>query len=242
MEEQEKELQHPSVVPDVVVTEAQLRSFGITDPVIVTEIASKVKKFVKSNGLTVKIQGRDYVEYEGWQFAGNCFGLVPKTLETKNASIYEPTVFKWSSYGKQKEHKVRGIYKYFATVGWFTADGREVARGEAMCSNEEMKKHTFDEYAIMSMAQTRAGGKSARMALGFIMKAAGFEATVAEEMDDSKEKERQAVVDTIPEEIELTILAATDYKWLYNWGSEQTEYHKNLTFRRLLDKKLKELK
>ena len=55
------------------------------------------------------------------------------------------------------------------------------------CSNEEQKKHTFDEYAIESMAQTRAEGKAWRMLLAWMMKAAGFEQTPAEEMEEQKE-------------------------------------------------------
>ena len=39
---------------------------------------------------------------------------------------------------------------------------------------------------MMSMAQTRALGKAYRMALGWIMKMAGYEATPAEEMPDFK--------------------------------------------------------
>ncbi len=41
----------------------------------------------------------------------------------------------------------------------------------------------IDEYAILSMAQTRAVGKAFRNQLAWLMKAAGFEATPAEEMD-----------------------------------------------------------
>ena len=37
------------------------------------------------------------------------------------------------------------------------------------------------------MAQTRAEGKAYRLLLGWLMKAAGFEATPAEEMDFAKE-------------------------------------------------------
>nr|WP_051360197.1 hypothetical protein [Adhaeribacter aquaticus] len=58
-----------------------------------------------------------------------------------------------------------------------------VGRGFAVCSNKEKGKKFFDEYAIASMAQTRATGKAYRLPLGFLMKAAGYEATPAEEMD-----------------------------------------------------------
>ena len=58
-----------------------------------------------------------------------------------------------------------------------------MSKGVAICSNKEANKRQWDEYAICSMAQTRATGKAFRNLLSWIMKAAGFEATPAEEMD-----------------------------------------------------------
>ena len=56
--------------------------------------------------------------------------------------------------------------------------------GFATCSNKEHTKRSFADYAICSMAQTRAVGKAYRLSLGWLMKAAGYEATPAEEMHD----------------------------------------------------------
>jgi hypothetical protein len=64
------------------------------------------------------------------------------------------------------------------------ATGNVVGRGFATCSNKEHTKKSFADYAICSMAQTRAVGKAYRLALGWLMKAAGYEATPAEEMSD----------------------------------------------------------
>lgn len=61
-------------------------------------------------------------------------------------------------------------------------DGHKVSQAEAFCSNLEESKEKNDEYAIMSMAQTRATGKVFRIAFSWIMKMAGYEATPAEEM------------------------------------------------------------
>jgi hypothetical protein len=47
---------------------------------------------------------------------------------------------------------------------------------------ERSKEKGFDEYAILSMAQTRAIGKTYRNVIGFVMKTAGYEARPAEEM------------------------------------------------------------
>jgi len=81
--------------------------------------------------------------------------------------------------------------------------------------------------AICSMAQTRATGKAFRNILGWLMKAAGFAATPAEEMDFSKEPdgptedERKilrdlvftSTLDDADKEVALTTIeTCTDYK------------------------------
>jgi hypothetical protein len=61
-------------------------------------------------------------------------------------------------------------------------DGSVVSSGFAICSQAENKKSGFDEYAILSMAQTRAIGKAFRNMIGWVMKLEGYEATPAEEI------------------------------------------------------------
>jgi hypothetical protein len=63
------------------------------------------------------------------------------------------------------------------------ADGSKVSYGEGFCSNLESAKSGNDEYAINSQAQTRSIGKAYRNLIGFVMNAAGYETTPAEEMD-----------------------------------------------------------
>jgi hypothetical protein len=84
--------------------------------------------------------------------------------------------------------------------------GQLVATGVAICSNFEHSKKRFDEYAILSMAQTRAIGKAYRNLLAWLMKAAGFEATPAEEMDfapaEAPKKPSQTVQEVVVEIVE----------------------------------------
>ena len=61
--------------------------------------------------------------------------------------------------------------------------GTTVGAGFAVCSNKESGKKFYQEFAIMSMAQTRAIGKAYRNCLAWIIRAAGYEPTPAEEMD-----------------------------------------------------------
>jgi hypothetical protein len=94
--------------------------------------------------------------------------------------------------------------------------GQLVATGIALCSNAEKTKRYFDEYAILSMAQTRAIGKAYRNLLAWLMKAAGFEATPAEEMDfadakaDARAKDetptkKPKVVEVVAEEVYVEV-------------------------------------
>lgn len=138
-------------------------------------LSNELSKLIKDKGLSSKIQGKDFVNVEGWQFAGASLGLMPIITHTQDLSN-ENTI------------------KYMATceVRNITT-GAIVSTGIALCSNSEKTKRYFDEYAILSMAQTRAIGKAYRNLLAWLMKAAGFEATPAEEMDFAKVEEVEAV-------------------------------------------------
>jgi hypothetical protein len=63
-----------------------------------------------------------------------------------------------------------------------TLNGQVVGAAEAMCTHSENTWRNRDEYALRSMAQTRAVSKALRLPLGFVMQLAGYEATPAEEM------------------------------------------------------------
>jgi hypothetical protein len=121
--------------------------------------------------LSSNIQGKQFVNVEGWQFAGASLGLMPIITETTDLTRRgtEPGQVEIKYMAKCE---VRNINT-----------GQLVATGVAICSNFEHSKKRFDEYAILSMAQTRAIGKAYRNLLAWLMKAAGFEATPAEEMD-----------------------------------------------------------
>jgi len=141
------------------------QSFDLAAPTQAMEVATILQKFVKEKKLTANIKGKEYPLFESWQFAGSQLGLYPLLIEVKDLS-------------NEKE------IKYCATVEVRRISNEQVmSKGYAVCSNKEASKRQFDEYAICSMAQTRAGGKAYRMLLSWLMKAAGFEATPAEEMD-----------------------------------------------------------
>ena len=161
------------------------------------QLSNELSKLIKEKGLSSNIQGKQFVNVEGWQFAGASLGLMPIITETTDLTRRgtEPGQVEIKYMAKCE---VRNI-----------TTGQLVATGIALCSNFERTKKGFDEYAILSMAQTRAIGKAYRNLLAWLMKAAGFEATPAEEMDfateEPKKPTKKPVVEVEAEEYEVDV-------------------------------------
>ena len=156
-------------------------------------LSNELSKLIIDKKLSSNIQGKQYVNVEGWMFAGASLGLMPIITETTDLTRRgtEPGQVEIKYMAKCE---VRNINT-----------GQLVATGVAICSNFEHSKKRFDEYAILSMAQTRAIGKAYRNLLAWLMKAAGFEATPAEEMDfvhEAPKKPAQTVQEVVAEIVE----------------------------------------
>lgn len=136
----------------------------LTTPSQIMGFATNLKELIVENRLYTDIRGKNYVNVEGWQIAGAFTGVFPVVERTTNLSDGD-------------------FYKYEAEVSLRDKDGNKVGSGVAVCTNQEAGKKNFDEYAVLSMAQTRAAGKAFRMKLGWLLKVAGYETTPAEEMD-----------------------------------------------------------
>ena len=149
---------------------------------VATNVANCLAPLVRNQGLVVKgLNAKDkeaeYVTVEGWEVLGTMLGIVPDTRiveEMKNdkdrtigfkarATLYQNPTF--------EDGKIIG--------------GHVLATAEAYCTRDDFQKKYF---SMASMAQTRALGKAYRMALSWIMKMAGFEATYAEDMEGFRGK------------------------------------------------------
>lgn len=148
----------------------KIDAFDLARPQQALEVASTLQRFVSEKKLTATIQGKQYPLVEAWQFAGSQLGLIPILKDVKDLST-------------ESEIKYEAMVEIVRI-----ADGFVMSRGYAVCSNKEHSKKRFDEYAIASMSQTRAVGKAYRNVLAWLMKAAGFEPTPAEEMDFVKDE------------------------------------------------------
>ena len=148
-----------------VTKKAKVESLDIARSDETLDLAKDLAKFIKDNKLSTTVQGKEFVNVEGWQYAGSRLGIVPIVEHVINVGSPEEV-------------------KYQAKVTLFDIrHGVTVGAGFAVCSNKESGKKFYQEFAIMSMAQTRAVGKAYRNILAWIIRAAGYEPTPAEEMD-----------------------------------------------------------
>lgn len=146
--------------------------FGTTDPASFIEYSRQYSKqlvdIVEDQKLYAMIQGKKYMMYEGWQFLGS---MLPNAITPQT---------EWTQEIKDDNGVVIG---FKARVIAKDATGNTRGAGEALCMKSERNWSDKDNFALMSMAQTRAGGKALRMALSSIVKIAGYEPTPKEEMD-----------------------------------------------------------
>jgi hypothetical protein len=144
----------------------------VSKPEVFAALAQQVQQHIVANKLVTEFRDKRgnrnlYPLVEAWQFAGALLGLFPRLVSLENQG-----------------NDATGLYKYRAEIDIIESQsGKVICKGIAICSNQEKSKQYFDEYAIASMAQTRATGKAFRLCLGWIMKAAGFESTPAEDME-----------------------------------------------------------
>jgi hypothetical protein len=125
-------------------------------------IATELAKIVNKQKLFTIIQGRKYVQVEGWETLGAMLGVLPREVETK----------RWED----------GTYESVVEL-IRASDGAIIGRGSAVCGADEKSWANRAEYARRSMAITRATGKAYRLAFSWIMALAGYAPTPAEEMD-----------------------------------------------------------
>lgn len=157
------------VTPDgeVIPQSAPITLFGTDDPVAVVErastIATALAEVIKKRNLYKRIGQSDHVFVEGWTLLGSMLGVFAEVEWSR--PLYPETVPGWEA---------RAVARTLA--------GRVVGAAESMCSRSEGKWAKSDDYAIRSMAQTRAVSKALRLPLGFIMELAGYSATPAEEI------------------------------------------------------------
>ena len=149
----------------VVISEAvQLGTVQAASPEDIVKRASSVAtvlaNVIDDKKLFKVINNKKYVQVDGWATLGAMLGVLPR--ETKS-------------------EKIENGYLAFVEL-IRTTDGMVIGGASAICTREERNWSKRDEYAIKSMATTRATGKAYRLGFSWIMNLAGYESTPAEEM------------------------------------------------------------
>ena len=152
-----------AVIEHEDLTPAPANLFGVSDPIEViqraTSVASALKTVLGKQGLIQKIGEREHPKVEAWTLLGSMLGVFPVCVWTK------PLENGWE-----------------ARVEARTRTGEVVGAAEAECLRSEKRWSSADDYALRSMAQTRATSRALRQPLGFVMTLGGYDATPAEEM------------------------------------------------------------
>ncbi len=147
--------------------------FQTTDPITVidkaTKVATRLAGVIKQQHLYADIRGKHHVTVSGWTLLGSLLGVFPITVWTR---------------------KLENGWE--ARVEARTLTGNLVGAAEAQCLTSESSWSNREDFALRSMAQTRATSKAMRMPLGYIVQLAGFDATPAEEMGFMKSGTPQA--------------------------------------------------
>jgi hypothetical protein len=130
-----------------------------------TAMADSLNEIIRVKKLSVRIGQSDHVKVEGWTLLGSMLGVFPQTVWTRPMLDDDGAKIGWE-----------------ARVEARTRDGALVGAAEAECLRDERTWKSRDDYALRSMAQTRATSKALRQPLGFVVSLAGFDATPAEEM------------------------------------------------------------
>jgi hypothetical protein len=168
---------------DLVTQEQALSSatlFGTDNPAEVVQraavVATALADLVRKQNLIVRIGQSDHVRVEGWTLLGSMLGVFPVVEWTRPVMVDEQPAG-W-------EARVEARTRAGEIVG---AAEAECTRDEALWGWEPTNKYgkripARDDYALRSMAQTRAVSKALRLPLGFVMQLAGFDPTPAEEM------------------------------------------------------------
>lgn len=167
-------------------------------------IANALKGLIDKQGLAASMGGgRKHVEVGAWQACGTMLGalggqpLHAETVWTRpvlgddgvtpRRTTYTATVTRYpkgKGEGKPVEVTTYDVdgFDWEAFVEVKTPDGKVVGSAQGMVGRAESTWAKREDYALRSMAETRAESRAYRRAIGWIVNLAGFSATPQEEM------------------------------------------------------------
>ena len=132
--------------------------------------AAALDKVVRAQGFFVRIGQGEHLRVEGWQTLGALVGVFPVT--------------QWTKEIRDDDGRVIGFRARVEAM----RDGNVVGAAESRCLRSERNWRDRDEFALESMAQTRATAKALSQPLRFIVSLAGYAGTPAEEMPSEPDR------------------------------------------------------
>jgi hypothetical protein len=198
---------HDGQVPPMALALADAEDAGMILDRAVKQ-ADRIMDVIRKKNLAVRIGGRDgreYVRIEAWTALATMNGKRFDVLATQNTGSPDDEDFKASACVGLRDIR----------------SGEIVMRAWGSCARKEKNWASRDTFAIESMAQTRAAGKVARLAYGWIVAMAGFEGTPAEEITTVEAKGGDPIADDVLAVITETGKAkkqdkVATMKWLFD--------------------------
>lgn len=130
-----------------------------------SSLGRELRRIVVNHNLSQEVRkgAPHHIKVDAWQIFGEMVEVRPVITELSRIEL-------------------SGKDGWQATCELVDQNGCLVGRGFSLCSRTEKMWSSRDDYAILSMAQTRAIGRAFRNAFGQIAKLAGYEAAPLEEM------------------------------------------------------------
>ena len=124
-----------------------------------SKLIDDLKVFLIKYPYIWKKDGKSYVPIEGWQFAAALMGYTTRVVSV---------------------NEIENGYMAMAEV--IDQDGKVVGSGFGLVTKDEAKWANSQKYELASFSQTRAVSRALRNCISWVIKAAGYKTTPAEEM------------------------------------------------------------
>lgn len=128
---------------------------------IFDSLKKNFRNLLITNGEIIEIADNEYVRFEGWSTVALAMGIMPEVVELIKS---------------ENSYQAKAVAKLVKT-------GAVLGAGYGICSRDENNWKDRPEFAIASMAQTRACGKALKTILSGVIQHMGFAGTPAEEME-----------------------------------------------------------
>ena len=156
-------VEESQIAPPAKIVHDMFNESALEGIKLARRLVLEMTKAANGPGMIAKIQGKNYPTVQWWTTAGAALGIFGREISSV------------------KLDRDDGEVIYEAVVETWRGD-QMISRASALCSSKERTWSSRDEYAIKSMACTRALGKAFRLPLSSLAVMAGLEATPAEEM------------------------------------------------------------